>query len=257
RLSRQAHPIPGCPPCPRVWRRIPTSEDGVVNMHPRAGQKALEEDLVDVDALLDAYYDNHPDPADPDQAVAFGTSGHRGSSLDVAFNEDHIAATTQAIVEYRAAQGIKGPLFIGRDTHALSRPAFDTALEVLAANDVAAQVDSLDGYTPTPAVSHAILVHNRGRSAGDPGRADGIVVTPSHNPPRDGGFKYNPPHGGPADTDATTWIADRANELLAAGLRGVRRHGRQKALQDADRYDYLHTYVQDLTGVVDLEAIRR
>jgi len=226
-------------------------------MHPRAGQKALEEDLVDVDALLDAYYDNHPDPADPDQAVAFGTSGHRGSSLDVAFNEDHIAATTQAIVEYRAAQGIRGPLFIGRDTHALSRPAFDTALEVLAANDVAVQVDSLDGYTPTPAVSHAILVHNRGRAANDPGRADGIVVTPSHNPPRDGGFKYNPPHGGPADTDATSWIADRANELLAVGLRGVRRHGRQKALQDAERYDFLHTYVQDLPNVIDLEAIRR
>ena len=226
-------------------------------MHPRAGQKALEEDLVDVDALLDAYYDNHPDPGNPDQAVAFGTSGHRGSSLDVAFNEDHIAATTQAIVEYRAGQGIKGPLFIGRDTHALSRPAFDTALEVLAANDVAVQVDSLDGYTPTPAVSHAIIVHNRGRAVNDPGRADGIVVTPSHNPPRDGGFKYNPPHGGPADTDATSWIADRANALLAEGLRGVRRHGRQKALQDADRYDYLHTYVQDLPSVVDIEAIRR
>jgi phosphoglucomutase len=226
-------------------------------MHPRAGQKALEEDLVDVDALLDAYYDLHPDPSNPDQAVSFGTSGHRGSSLDVAFNEDHIAATTQAIVEYRAAQGIRGPLFIGRDTHALSRPAFDTALEVLAAGDVATQVDSMDGYTPTPAVSHAILLHNRGRAADDPGRADGIVVTPSHNPPRDGGFKYNPPHGGPADTDATSWIADRANELLAGGLRGVRRHGRQKALQDADRYDYLRTYVQDLSSVVDLEAIRR
>ncbi|WP_206516745.1 phosphoglucomutase (alpha-D-glucose-1,6-bisphosphate-dependent) [Brachybacterium saurashtrense] len=226
-------------------------------MHPRAGQRALEEDLVDVDALLDAYYDRHPDPSDPDQAVSFGTSGHRGSSLDTAFNEDHIAATTQAIVEYRAAQGIRGPLFLGRDTHALSRPAFDTALEVLAANDVATRVDAQDGYTPTPAVSHAILVHNRGRAAGDPGRADGIVVTPSHNPPRDGGFKYNPPHGGPADTDATSWIAERANALLAGGLREVRRHGRQKALQDAERYDYLHTYVQDLASVVDLEAIRR
>ncbi|MGP9601681.1 phosphoglucomutase (alpha-D-glucose-1,6-bisphosphate-dependent) [Brachybacterium sp. AOP42-E1-35] len=226
-------------------------------MHPRAGQKALEEDLVDVDALLDAYYDLHPDPADPDQAVSFGTSGHRGSSLDTAFNEDHIAATTQAIVEYRAAQGIRGPLFVGRDTHALSRPAFDTALEVLIGNDVAAQVDSLDGYTPTPAVSHAILTHNRGRAANDPGRADGIVITPSHNPPRDGGFKYNPPHGGPADTDATSWIADRANQLLTEGLRGVRRHGRQKALQDAGRYDFLHTYVADLPNVVDIEAIRR
>ncbi|GAA4525204.1 phosphoglucomutase (alpha-D-glucose-1,6-bisphosphate-dependent) [Brachybacterium paraconglomeratum] len=226
-------------------------------MHPRAGQKALEEDLVDVDALLDAYYDLHPDPADPDQAVSFGTSGHRGSSLDTAFNEDHIAATTQAIVEYRAGEGIRGPLFVGRDTHALSRPAFDTALEVLIGNDVAAQVDSLDGYTPTPAVSHAILTHNRGRAANDPGRADGIVITPSHNPPRDGGFKYNPPHGGPADSDATSWIADRANQLLAEGLRGVRRHGRQKALQGAGRYDFLHTYVADLPNVVDIEAIRR
>lgn len=226
-------------------------------MHPRAGQKALEEDLVDVDALLDAYYDLHPDPANPDQAVSFGTSGHRGSSLDTAFNEDHIAATTQAIVEYRAAEGIRGPLFVGRDTHALSRPAFDTALEVLIGNDVAAQVDSLDGYTPTPAVSHAILTHNRDRAANDPGRADGIVITPSHNPPRDGGFKYNPPHGGPADSDATSWIADRANQLLTEGLRGVRRHGRQKALQDAGRYDFLHTYVADLPNVVDIEAIRR
>ncbi|MCW1805013.1 phosphoglucomutase (alpha-D-glucose-1,6-bisphosphate-dependent) [Brachybacterium squillarum] len=226
-------------------------------MHPRAGQKALPEDLVDVDELLDAYYDLHPDPRDPDQQVAFGTSGHRGSSLDTAFNEDHIAATTQAIVEYRAGQGIRGPLFIGRDTHALSRPAFDTALEVLAGNDVAVLIDSGDRYTPTPAVSHAILVHNRGKAASDPSRADGIVVTPSHNPPRDGGFKYNPPHGGPADSDATGWIADRANELLEAGLRGVRRAGRQKALQEAGRHDYLHTYVQDLPNVVDIDAIRK
>ncbi|MEE1619421.1 phosphoglucomutase (alpha-D-glucose-1,6-bisphosphate-dependent) [Brachybacterium sp. J153] len=226
-------------------------------MHPRAGQKALPEDLVDVDALLDAYYDRHPDADDPDQAVSFGTSGHRGSSLDTRFTEDHIAATTQAIVEYRAAQGIRGPLFIGRDTHALSRPAFDTALEVLAGNEVSVLVDARDGYTPTPAVSHAILVHNRGRSAEDPGRADGVVVTPSHNPPRDGGFKYNPPHGGPAGSDATGWIADRANALLRGGLREVRRAGRQKALQEAGRYDYLHTYVEDLPSVVDLDAIRR
>ncbi|MGY5764135.1 phosphoglucomutase (alpha-D-glucose-1,6-bisphosphate-dependent) [Brachybacterium sp. DNPG3] len=226
-------------------------------MHPRAGQKALPEDLVDVDALLDAYYDLHPDPSDPDQAVSFGTSGHRGSSLDTKFNEDHIAATTQAIVEYRAAQGIRGPLYIGRDTHALSRPAFDTALEVLSGNDVRALIDADDRYTPTPAISHAILVHNRGLAAGDPARADGIVVTPSHNPPRDGGFKYNPPHGGPADSDATSWIADRANELLAAGLSGVRRTPRQKALQDAGRHDYLHTYVRDLADVIDLDAIRR
>ena len=226
-------------------------------MHPRAGQKALSEDLVDVESLLDSYYELHPDPSEPEQAVSFGTSGHRGSSLDTKFNEDHIAATTQAIVEYRTAQGISGPLFIGRDTHALSHPAFDTALEVLAGNDVSALIDTQDGYTPTPAISHAILVHNRGRSATDSGRADGIVVTPSHNPPRDGGFKYNPPHGGPADSDATDWIADRANQLLADGLRGVRRHGRQKALQDAGRYDYLHAYVEDLGSVVDLDAIRR
>ncbi|MDO5662931.1 MAG: phosphoglucomutase (alpha-D-glucose-1,6-bisphosphate-dependent) [Brachybacterium sp.] len=226
-------------------------------MHPRAGQRALPEDLIDVDALLDAYYDQHPDPSDPDQAVSFGTSGHRGSSLDTAFNEDHIAATTQAIVEYRAGQGISGPLFIGRDTHALSRPAFDTALEVLVGNDVEVLIDAMDTYTPTPAVSHAILVHNRGRGADDPSRADGIVVTPSHNPPRDGGFKYNPPHGGPADSDATGWIADRANALLRDGLTGVRRVQRATALERAGRYEYLHSYVSDLPNVVDIDAIRR
>lgn len=225
--------------------------------HPRAGQKALEEDLVDVDALLDAYYDIHPDASDPDQAVAFGTSGHRGSSLDGRFNEDHIAAITQAIVELRRDAGISGPLFIGRDTHALSRPAFDTALEVLVANDVSVLIDADDRFTPTPAVSHAILVHNRERAAEDPGRADGIVVTPSHNPPRDGGFKYNPPHGGPADSDATARIADRANELLKTGLREVRRTDRATALATAGRHDYLHSYVRDLADVIDLEAIRR
>ncbi|MCL6423072.1 phosphoglucomutase (alpha-D-glucose-1,6-bisphosphate-dependent) [Brachybacterium sp. JHP9] len=225
--------------------------------HPRAGQTAQPEDLIDVQALLDAYYDLHPDPRNPDQAVAFGTSGHRGSALDTAFNDDHIAATTQAIVEYRADQGIRGPLFIGRDTHALSEPAFYTALEVLAANGVTALIDSRDGYTPTPAVSHAILVHNRDKAEGDPTAADGIVVTPSHNPPRDGGFKYNPPHGGPADSDATTWIAKRANALLAAGMDGVKRASRQEALEAADRYDYVRTYVEDLVNVVDIEAIRK
>ncbi|GAB2536421.1 phosphoglucomutase (alpha-D-glucose-1,6-bisphosphate-dependent) [Brachybacterium huguangmaarense] len=226
-------------------------------MHPRAGKRALPEDLIDVEAVLDAYYDKHPDADDPDQAVSFGTSGHRGSSLDTAFNEDHIAATTQAIVEYRASQGIRGPLFIGRDTHALSRPAFETALEVLAGNDVQALIDTGDTYTPTPAVSHAILVHNRGKGASDASRADGIVVTPSHNPPRDGGFKYNPPNGGPADTDATSWIADRANELLRAGMKGLRRVERSAALQAAGRYDYVHAYINDLPSVVDIEAIRR
>lgn len=225
-------------------------------MHPRAGLIAQPEDLIDVDDLLDAYYDLHPDPSNPAQAVSFGTSGHRGSSLDTAFNEDHIAATTQAIVEYRASQGIRGPLYIGRDTHALSRPAFDTALEVLAGNDVAVLVDAQDSYTPTPAVSHAILVHNRDLAADAPARADGIVVTPSHNPPRDGGFKYNPPHGGPADSDATGWIARRANELLAEKLAGVRRIARQEALAGAGKHDYLHSYVRDLASVVDLERIR-
>ncbi|PWH06382.1 phosphoglucomutase, alpha-D-glucose phosphate-specific [Brachybacterium endophyticum] len=224
--------------------------------HERAGQKARPEDLVDVATLLDAYYDLHPDPRDPDQAVVFGTSGHRGSSLDTAFNEDHIAATTQAIVEYRAAQGIRGPLFIGRDTHALSTPAFDTALEVLGGNDVTVLVDSRDAYTPTPAVSHAILVHNRDKGAQDSTRADGIVVTPSHNPPRDGGFKYNPPHGGPAGSDATGWIADRANELLGDGMSGVRRIDRRQAHDRAERYDYLKNYIDDLPSVVDLDAIR-
>src|SRR6201995_953943 len=178
---------------------------------PRAGTPAEPSDLVDVAHLVTAYYTVEPDPENVDQQVVFGTSGHRGSSLDAAFNEAHILATTQAIAEYRKAQGTSGPLFIGRDTHALSEPAWASALEVLAANDVVAMIDSADRYTPTPAVSHAILAFNRGRG-GD--LADGIVVTPSHNPPRDGGFKYNPPNGGPADTDATSVIANRANESL-------------------------------------------
>ncbi|WP_197671773.1 phosphoglucomutase (alpha-D-glucose-1,6-bisphosphate-dependent) [Devriesea agamarum] len=225
-------------------------------MHARAGQPALTEDLIDVGAVLDAYYDLHPDPDNPAQQVSFGTSGHRGSSLDTAFNEDHIAATTQAIVEYRASQGIRGPLFIGRDTHALSRPAFDTAIEVLIGNGVDVLIDALDTYTPTPAISHAILVHNRELSADAPERADGIVVTPSHNPPRDGGFKYNPPHGGPADSDATSWIASRANELLREKLRTVRRTARKQALVSARPYDYIHSYVRDLDSVIDIAAIR-
>ena len=178
--------------------------------------------------LVTAYYTVQPDPDDVDQQVAFGTSGHRGSSLDGAFNEAHILATTQAIAEYRAAQGTTGPLFIGRDTHGLSEPAWVSALEVLAANDVVAMIDSADRYTPTPAVSHAILAYNRGRSSD---LADGIVVTPSHNPPRDGGFKYNPPNGGPADTDATGAIAKRANEILRGGLKDVKRVPLARALQ--------------------------
>ncbi|SFF63174.1 phosphoglucomutase (alpha-D-glucose-1,6-bisphosphate-dependent) [Blastococcus tunisiensis] len=220
---------------------------------PRAGQPAQPSDLVDVPALVSAYYTVEPDPAEPAQQVAFGTSGHRGSSLDAAFNEAHILATTQAICEYRAEQGVDGPLFLGRDTHALSEPAWATALEVLAANDVTVLVDAGERYTPTPAVSHAILAANRG---GNGGRADGIVVTPSHNPPRDGGFKYNPPHGGPADTDATGWIAGRANDLLRAGLSGVRRVPLEQARRAAEGYDFLGRYVDDLPDVVDLDAIR-
>ncbi|MGB2920336.1 MAG: phosphoglucomutase (alpha-D-glucose-1,6-bisphosphate-dependent) [Mycobacterium sp.] len=220
--------------------------------NPRAGQLAQPEDLIDVAAVVTAYYTVDPDPDDVDQQVAFGTSGHRGSSLDAAFNEAHILATTQAIVEYRAAQGTTGPLFIGRDTHALSEPAWVSALEVLAANDVVAMVDSADRYTPTPAVSHAILAFNRGR---DTGLADGIVVTPSHNPPRDGGFKYNPPNGGPADSDATGVIAKRANEILRDGLKAVKRVPLARALGTAQRHDYLDAYVADLSNVVDMHAI--
>ncbi|MBU9764210.1 alpha-D-glucose phosphate-specific phosphoglucomutase [Mycobacterium sp. TNTM28] len=221
--------------------------------NPRAGQPAQPEDLIDIAAVVTAYYTRRPDPDDVAQQVVFGTSGHRGSSLDTAFNEGHILATTQAIVEYRAAQGTTGPLFLGRDTHALSEPAWASALEVLAANDVVAMIDSADRYTPTPAVSHAILTFNRGRDAD---LADGIVVTPSHNPPRDGGFKYNPPNGGPADTDATGWIAKRANEILRAGFKDVKRMPLARALQTAQRHDYLDAYVADLANVVDLHAIR-
>ena len=220
---------------------------------PRAGQVAETRDLVDVPRLVTAYFTEHPDAALPDQRVAFGTSGHRGSSLSCSFNEDHIATTTQAICEYRRQQGTDGPLFLGRDTHALSEPAWATALEVLAANDVTVLVDAADRYTPTPAVSHAILTANRGRSSG---LADGIVVTPSHNPPRDGGFKYNPPEGGPADTDATGWIADRANQLLQDGSSGVRRRPLAAARAAAAPYDYLGTYVDDLPTVIDLDAVR-
>lgn len=199
--------------------------------NPRAGQPAQPEDLVDLPHLLTAYYSIQPDPGDVAQQVAFGTSGHRGSALNGAFNEAHILAITQAIVEYRTAHGITGPLFIGRDTHGLSEPAWVSALEVLAANDVVAMIDSRDRYTPTPAVSHAILTYNRGRTDAP---ADGIVVTPSHNPPSDGGFKYNPPNGGPADTDATNAIAKRANEILRDGS-GVKRIPLARALQTAQR----------------------
>ncbi len=232
-------------------------------MDPRAGTPAQPSDLVDVDAMLAAYHDRRPDLDDPAQRVVFGTSGHRGSSLDGAFNEAHIVAITAAIVEYRRGQGTDGPLFIGRDTHGLSLPAWQTALEVLAAAGVEVRVDARDSWTPTPAVSHAILLHNgaatsEGVRATGPGLADGIVVTPSHNPPRDGGFKYNPPHGGPAGSDATSWIADRANELLADGVDRVRRVSLDAALaaDTTRRHDFLGAYVDDLAHVLDLDAIR-
>ncbi|MGV1035442.1 MAG: phosphoglucomutase (alpha-D-glucose-1,6-bisphosphate-dependent) [Candidatus Nanopelagicales bacterium] len=223
--------------------------------HPRAGTPALTEDLTDVARLITAYYTLEPDVSIPEQQVAFGTSGHRGSAFNRAFNDGHIAATTQAIVEYRRGQGITGPLFMGMDTHALSEPAYATALEVLAANEVDTWLDPHDSFTPTPAVSHAILTYN---NSGQPGQADGIVVTPSHNPPMDGGFKYNPPDGGPAGTDITKWIQDRANQILAEGLKDVKRIGFERArkAETTRNYDFLDTYVNDLGNVVNLDAVR-
>ena len=222
---------------------------------PRAGQPAAREDLIDVPKLITAYYTVHPDPAEPGQRVSFGTSGHRGSALTASFNEDHILATTQAICEYRASEGIEGPLFLGADTHALSEPARVSAIEVLAANGVVVLLDARDGYTPTPAVSRAILAHNL---PGGQDRADGIVVTPSHNPPQDGGFKYNPPDGGPADTGITSKIQDRANALLADGLAGVRRipYARAMTADTTGSYDFLDGYVSALERVVNLSAIK-
>ena len=232
-------------------------------MHPRAGQPAQPDDLVNIDEVLSAYYDLVPDPAVPTQKVVFGTSGHRGSSLDTAFNEAHIVAITAAIVEYRRSQGTDGTLYLGRDTHGLSEPAWRTAIEVLTGAGVTTAVDARGSYTPTPAVSHSILRANgAGTEAGvrtaGPGLADGIVITPSHNPPRDGGFKYNPPHGGPADSDATGWIANRANELLAGGWREVPRVPINDALDGPHvvKHDYLETYVADLENVIDMDAIR-
>ena len=228
----------------------------------RAGQPTQPEDLVDLSHLVTTYYTCKPDPDNASQQVVFGTSGHRGSSLRGSFNETHILATTQAICDYRRTQGFDGPLFIGRDTHALSEPAWSTALEVLVGNDVVVQVDAADRYTPTPAISHAILRANAGRIGGvdnlpaGVGLADGIVVTPSHNPPADGGFKYNPPHGGPADSDATQWIAARANTLIRDGLKEVRRVPFTRARATVSTYDYLGSYVDDLPNVIDIDAIR-
>ena len=219
-------------------------------MSERAGQLAQPQDLVDVAALLSAYSSIHPDVSNPEQKVIFGTSGHRGSSFTGSFNEDHIAAITQAIVEYRANEGIRGPIYVGKDTHALSDPAEQTALEVLAGNDVAALVDIDGGYTPTPAVSVAIINHNVGKTHQDASRADGLVITPSHNPPADGGFKYNPPHGGPADSDATNWIAARANEIIAGGMREVKR-----AKPNAVGFDFRENYISQLASVIDMHAI--
>ena len=222
---------------------------------PFAGKPADPSLLINVPRLVTAYYTGRPDPSVPGQRVEFGTSGHRGCSLDNAFNEAHILAITQSICLYRRQQSIDGPLFIGIDTHALSEPAFASALEVLAANDVEVMVDADNGYTPTPVISHAVLTYNRGRRRG---LADGIVITPSHNPPRFGGFKYDPPHGGPADTHVTEWIQRQANELMADGLRGVARvpFERARTASTTHPHPYLHSYVSDLPSAVDLEAVR-
>jgi phosphoglucomutase len=220
------------------------------------GHYASPDRLVDLPRLLTAFYANHPDVANPAERVSFGTSGHRGSALSTSFNYAHILAITQAIVEYRAQQNITGPLFLAKDTHALSEPAFATALEVLAGNGIAVLIDQELGYTPTPALSHAILTYNAA-NVGKP-QADGIVITPSHNPPEDGGFKYNPPSGGPADTSATKWIQDRANELIGAKLQGVKRLAYQRAIaaETTQRYDFVGTYVSDLANVIDFDALK-
>jgi phosphoglucomutase len=227
-----------------------------MSLHPRAGQPALPEQLVDVDRLLREYSERTPDIKDPHQLVSFGTSGHRGSALRGTFNEAHILAITQAICDYRHANGISGPLYLGKDTHVLSEPAFRSALEVLAANEVQVRIDQDGGYTPTPVISHAILSYNRNRATGS---ADGIVITPSHNPPEDGGFKYNPPHGGPADTQVTKAIEARANELLTARLAGVARRTYEQAVKASTtrRYDYIGAYINDLANVVNLERIKQ
>ncbi|MEO6235675.1 MAG: alpha-D-glucose phosphate-specific phosphoglucomutase, partial [Vicinamibacterales bacterium] len=226
-----------------------------MNISPLAGKPAEPSMLVNVPRLVTAYYTQIPDPSVPSQRVAFGTSGHRGSAFDTSFNEWHVLAISHGICQYRKQRGIDGPLFLGVDTHALSAPASASALEVLAANDVDVMIAEHDEYTPTPVVSHAILTYNRGRKTG---LADGIVITPSHNPPDDGGFKYNPPTGGPADTEVTAWIGAKANELIESGLLGVKRIPFERALRAATthRHDYVTAYVNDLGSVLDMEAIR-
>ena len=219
-------------------------------MSERAGKKAQQSDLVNIEKLLAAYFEIHPDVTTAEQKVTFGTSGHRGTSLNGSFNEDHIAAITQAIVEYRRAQNIHGPIYVGKDTHALSGPAEQTALEVLAGNDVITMVDAEDRYVPTPSVSVAIINHNEGKPEGDSHLADGLVITPSHNPPTDGGFKYNPPHGGPADSDATNWVANRANEIIGNGLREVKK-GKPAGIA----YDFKDNYISQLGAVINMDAI--
>jgi phosphoglucomutase len=234
---------------------LSSAKDAAPNVSPMAGKLAAPSALVDIPKLVTAYYTEVPDPSVPRERVAFGTSGHRGSAFDKTFNEQHVVAISQAICEYRTQRGIDGPLFLGIDTHALSTPAGASALEVLAANVVEVMIAENDDYTPTPAVSHAILTYNRGRAAG---LADGIVITPSHNPPADGGFKYNPPNGGPADTDVTRWIESRANELLEAGLQGVKKIRFEQALRAATthRHDYLGRYINDLGNVIAMETLR-
>ncbi len=229
-----------------------------MSLHPLAGKPAPQSMLSNIPRIMTAYFTQSPDPGDPGQAVSFGTSGHRGTSLGRTFNEEHILAITQAVCEYRSSMNIKGPLFLGIDTHALSEAAMATAVEVLAANEVDVFLQENGGYTPTPVISHAILSHNRGRIADDPGRADGIVVTPSHNPPDNGGFKYNPPHGGPAGSGETKAIQDRANELLAGGSKDVRRIPLARALSASTTHfrDYIGPYVEDLQNVVDMQLIR-
>jgi phosphoglucomutase len=241
--------------CALVFTTDKAMESMTQNLSPLAGQPAPKSILVDVDKLLAAYVDLRPDPTTAAQRVAFGTSGHRGSSFERGFNEWHILAITQAICEYRASQGIDGPLFIGADSHALSKPALDNALEVLAANGVQAMISAQGEFTPTPAVSQAILVYNKGRRSG---LADGIVITPSHNPPEHGGFKYNPPNGGPADTAVTGWVQNRANALLEEGLKGVKRVSLEQALKASTtrEYDFLGAYVADIGNVIDFDVIR-